>query len=158
MYIPISVLVNICKAISSDPLAHLKSAELRIFISRAFRDDFGVAVRMIKDKEVRKWIENELQIKYERSNRDTNEGLQERFDADEAQIAGLLDGIKKLENQNTDLAKMLHRAYSAIITLPTEGLGWQYDDKKKRLSIRDELLRAMNTELQKIGERRYEKE
>ena len=107
MYIPVSVLIAICKAISSDPLAHLKSAELRIFISRAFRDDFGVAVRMIKDKEVRKWIENELQIKYERSNRDINEGLQERFDADEARIAGLLNEIKKMENQNSELRRKL---------------------------------------------------
>ncbi len=83
----------------------------------------------------------------------STDGLQKRYELDTARIDGLLNKIKELENQNIDLVKILHRAYSAIITLPTDGMGWQYTDDQRRLSIRDELLRAMNTELQKAKEK-----
>ena len=131
MYIPVSVLIAICEAIRSDERASFKAAETTIFVSVGFRSQLSVAIRQIRDLEVRKWAQNEL----------TKARLCRETEND------------SLENQNTDLLNILHRAYSAIITLPTDGLGWQYDDKKKRLSIRDELLRAMNTELQKHKEK-----
>ncbi len=62
MYIPVSVLIAICKAIHSDERANQKAAETTIFISRRDRDKIGVSIRQIRDPELRKWAENELQI------------------------------------------------------------------------------------------------
>ena len=59
--------------------------------------------------------------------------------------------IKDLQQQNADLGAVLYDAYSAIITLPTDAMGWTYDDDQKRSSIRDNLLRDMNAELHKVG-------
>ena len=67
----------------------------------------------------------------------------------------IMDDMEKqndaLEQQNADLGAVLYDAYSAIITLPTDAMGWTYDDDQKRSSIRDNLLRDMNAELHKVG-------
>ncbi len=121
MYIPVSILIAICNAIYSDDRACFKAAETQVSITPIFALQLGVSVRQIQDPELRKWAQNELQIRYEKSNRDIdNKGLQERYEMDTARIAGLLDEIKILQ---------------------------------ERISARDELLCAVNIELQKAKEK-----
>ena len=60
--------------------------------------------------------------------------------------------VNKTNEQNADLRAVLHDAYSAITTLPTDAMGWSYTDDQKRFSLRNDLLRKINKELAKAKE------
>ena len=62
-------------------------------------------------------------------------------------IAELQEQNDALEQQNRQQRAALNDAYSAIITLPTDALGWSYTDDKKRFSLRNDLLRKITKAL-----------
>jgi hypothetical protein len=58
--LPISVLVDICRAIDGDDRASGKAAETFIKVDHQLSADLGVVIAQLEDKAVRLWARNEL--------------------------------------------------------------------------------------------------